>query len=63
MKNSNNPPKIYIPWWDEECSKIISKRKRNYKKFVCFPFRNLLEYRKLSMIVRKNINRKKREVF
>jgi len=65
MKNSETQRKVFNSlWWDNDCFKIINKRKMSYKKFVCHPSReNLFEYRKVSMNTRKEIKRKKRENF
>jgi len=37
MKNSKNPRKIFNSPWDNDCSKIINKRKSNYKMFATHP--------------------------
>jgi len=50
--------------WDKEYSTLINKRKLSYKKLISCPSReNLINYRNTSLLVRKKIQKKKRNNF
>jgi len=67
LKKSNNSKqrgKFNSPWWDSECDILVKKRKWAFKKLARCPSRdNLLNYRNISSLVRKELNKKKRNSF
>jgi len=51
-------------WWDKECEILVNKRKFAFKKLAKCPSKeNLFNYRSISSLVRKGLQRKKRESF
>jgi len=52
------------PWWDKDCAILVNKRKWAFKKLSKCPSRdNLLNYRNISTMVRKELQKKKRNSF
>jgi len=69
LNNCTNPKKEIkeihnSPWWDKECAILVNKRKWAYKKLSkCQSRDNLLNYRNISTMVRKELQKKKRNSF
>lgn len=53
-----------VPWWTEECSKIIKERNRAFKRLKrTHNFQRLMEYKKAQAQVRKVVKKAKRNIW
>jgi len=63
-KKMDNKFRSCSPWWDRECDILINKRKWAFKTLSRRPTReNLINYRRVSSLVRKELQKKKRNSF
>lgn len=64
MKNGKGCPKNSAQWWDEECTKVVSERKKKYQEWRRNKsMENFILYKKAKAQARKTIKSKKREDF